>query len=103
MSAPTGPQPRTFLILMPSASASVAVVTHPRASAFASINIPIAVAREAAAAFEARRPLDPPLTTTSPHAVAASIATHVATQLPTRLPRSKTQVSVPSAAVEALV
>jgi hypothetical protein len=44
------------------ASASIAVVVaHPRASDFASINIPIAVAREAAAAFEARRPVDPPL------------------------------------------
>ena len=86
------------------ASASVAVVVaHPRASDFATINIPIAVAREAAAAFEARRPVDPPLTTTSPHAVAASIATRIATQLPTRLPHATDHVRVPSAAVEALV
>jgi hypothetical protein len=85
-------------------SASIAVVVaHPRANDFATINIPIAVAREAAAAFEARRPVDPPLTTTSPHAVAASIATRVAMQLHTRLPHATDRVRVPSAAVEALV
>ena len=87
----------------PFAPKTATAVAHPRASDFASINIPIAVAREAAAAFDARRPVDPPHTTTSPHAVAASVATRVAAQLPTRLPHATDPVRVPSAAVEALV
>ena len=68
-----------------------------------SSNIPIAFARDAAAAAEATRPVDPPMTAVSPHDLATSVVARMQTQIPKRLPRSKTQVPVPTAALEALV
>jgi hypothetical protein len=66
-------------------------------------NIPIAVAREAYAAAEATRPVDPPLTTLTPHVLAAFVTARIQTQLPECIPHLTTQATVLTEAVEALV
>jgi hypothetical protein len=77
--------------------------TTTRLRVLADDNIPIAVAREAYAAAEATRPVDPPRTTLSPHDLAASVFTRIQAQLPKCIPRAQTPVTVPTEAVEALV
>jgi hypothetical protein len=90
---PTQPAPPT---------SAPATNTNTRLRVLADDNIPIAVAREAYAAAEATRPVDPPLTTLTPHDLAASVTTLVKSQLSKRIPRATTPVTVPTEAVEAL-
>ncbi len=87
----------------PPAPAPAATNTTTRLRVLADDNIPIAVAREAYAAAEATRPVDPPLTTLTLHDLAASVTACMYTQLPKRIPHCTTQVTVSTEAVEALV
>ena len=87
----------------PTPAITPATATNARLRVLADDNIPIAVAREAYAAAEATRPVDPPLTTLSPHDLAASVITRIQLQLPKRIPRATMQVTVPTEAVETLV
>jgi hypothetical protein len=66
-------------------------------------NIPIAVAREAYAAAEATRPVGPPLTTLTPHDLAASVATCIQQQLPKHIPHVTTPVTVQTVALDLLL
>jgi hypothetical protein len=102
-SATAGRRKRAAPKPIPPPTSAPATNTNTRLRVLADDNIPIAVAREAYAAAEATRPVQPPLTTLTPHDLAASVTARMQTQLPKRIPRAKTQVTVPTEAVEALV
>ena len=87
----------------PASAHAPAPAADTRLRVLADNNIPLAVAREAYAAAEATRPVDPPLTTLAPQQLPASVHAFIQTQLPKRIPRATMHVTVPTAAVEALV